>query len=521
MDNDSGTVMLQMGAVVGLELANTGQPLFGGSQLQGKVFLQVVQEKVSANSLVLTFLGAEKTCIRYFETVYVEDGPNGTRTCYTYASSPVVNIQATLAQFPAGHVAQGGYEFPFVLTLPPNIPGSQGQTVGPNYFAIQYGLTVELLRPASMTNAKVHNGVEVIIMDPPATGPPAPSRVPPQVIPLVFCGCMDTGTMQLTAIADNTRLAMGESFNVDFGVQNMSSSKVQGVEVTLFEVVKARAPPGHSFHSQSQLFHRSIPALEVPGTQTQRKGQIYQSVPGQADSSMLKKLLVSVPVCRPTYTGNFGSVSHVLVVRAVMSACTTVPLIEVNVRIYGSRLVLGAQSLVMAGPMGATVLLGMSAPAGSEGGAASGGGGAVNFGGNTPPAGDGSVDVHSVQYLIQQLQSSNQFLEVSIVRYWLSQGGRVDDLTPDRLQKVFGCIRQDASFASLADDIGAALLGRLTLDHVAAAARGAPESQRSSLCIAFSQYVHDKSSARSVLSDAGLSQSELDLVLLYFSVLEV
>eukprot|EP01031_Cornospumella_fuschlensis_P029210 gene29210-35261_t len=470
MDND---VMLQMGAIVGLELANTGQPLFGGGQLQGKVFLQVVKEMVSANSLVLTFVGAEKTCVQYSYS----SEETGHRVDYAYTNSPVVNIQAALAQFPAGHVAQGGYEFPFVLTLPPNIPGSQGQTVGRNYFAIQY----VLLRPGSMTNAKVHNGVEVIIMDPPATGPPVPSRVPPQEVPLVLCGCMGTGTMQLTAIADNTRLAMGESFNLEYGVQNMSSSKVQGVEVTLFEVLKARSSPFLDFHSQPQLFHRSIPALEVPGTQTQRKRQIYQSVPGQVDSFMLKKLLVSVPVCRPTYTGNFGEPE--------------------NLRQQAS---LGSQSLGMAGPMGTTVLLGMSAPAGSEGGATSGGGGAVNFGGNTP-AGDGSMDVHSAQYLIQQLQSSNQFLEVSIVRYWLSHGGRIDDLTPDMLQTIFGCIRQDASFASLANDIGAALLGHLTLKHVAAAARGVPESQRSSLCIAFSQYVHDKSSASSVLSGASLN----------------
>lgn len=102
------------------------------------------------------------------------------------------------------------------------------------------------------------------------------------------------------------------------------------------------------------------------------------------------------------------------------------------------------------------------------------------------------------------------------MRDWLSQGGRVDEITPDLLENIFACIRQEMSFTSLTEVIGATMRGKLTVYHVAGASRGVPESQKSNVCIGFSKYVADKAAARSVLSDAGLSQSALEMVLVYY-----
>ena len=169
-------------------------------------------------------------------------------------------------------------------------------------------------------------------------------------------------------------------------------------------------------------------------------------------------------------------------------------------------------------PMATCTVIGISPPASGPGADAAalhqdsahvGGGAALAPGllGSSP---------QSAQALLQQLRSSNEFLEVSVVRGWLSEGGRVDELTPDVLQSVFGCLRQGMSPSSVAEDLGAALRGRLTLLHVAGAARGAPDSQKSSVCIGFSRYVQDKASARSVLSDAGLSPSALEVAMAYY-----
>lgn len=458
---------------VKISVDNSGQ---NGAQLQGRVYLQVDEDKVSALSVVLRLVGLEKVCVSF-----ADDTGSGSNS-HVYASSEIARIQATLAEFPAGEVSKGRYEFPFVLVIPSYVPGSQKGPVSADYFAIEYVLEAELIRPASIMNSKVVHSTGVSIKSPPVVGPPEPSRVPPHIVPVMFCCCLGTGQMKLTAIVDNTRLATGEGCNVSFGIQDMSSLTVAGVEVSLMQVVRGRVE-GHSFCHPTQLFKQHIPGIDVPGAQTKKNGQVYQSALEQMNTDLLMKLHISVPTCRPTYNGKIGSVTHMLIVKAITMICTVNPSIEIPMKISdGTR----------------------SAPDNTQG---------PYFGvsAQVSPALSG-VSVHSVQYLIQLLQSNNESLEVSIVGDWLAQGGEVDELTPDMLQTVFGCLRQELSFSRLTEDIGAALRGRLTVYHVAGAARGAPESQRSNVCIGFAKYVQDKSAARSVLSDTGLSQSALDMV---------
>eukprot|EP01031_Cornospumella_fuschlensis_P032761 gene32761-39602_t len=418
MGNANGTGMLHVGAMIGVELANNG-PQVGGGQLQGKAYLQVDKEKVSASSLVLRFLGLEK--------VSVNCGEHGSTV---HADHDIVRIEATLAQFPSGEVTKGRHEFPFVLNIPPNLPGTQGQVEGLDYFAIQYAIGAELIRPASMLNAKVANYTEIFIMDAPAIGPPVPSTVRPHIVPVSFCCCYSTGQMQLTANVDSTCPAMGESFNVSFGMENMSSSKVKGVEVMLKQMISGNVKE-HSFRSTSELFKDFVPSTEVPGSEEKRGGQSYQSVAVQPSASTLKTVVANVPLCRPTLGGVNGGVSHMLIVKRPADwQAQNMPMAERESSWFHWRRKLPI-SLV---PRLLWQLLRQC-----------------------------QVWMFSVQYLIQQLQSANQFLEVSVVRDWLAQGGRVDDFTPDMLQQVFGCLRQEMSYSSLTEDVGAAMRGNLLL----------------------------------------------------------
>ncbi|RYG65496.1 hypothetical protein EON64_11780, partial [archaeon] len=412
--------MFQVGAMIGVEVVNNGQPNMGGGQIHGKVYLQVDKEKVSALSLVLRFVGRELTLVAY---------ESGEDSCNAYDSTDIVRVEANLAQFPTGEVTKGHFEFPFALVIPPNVPGSQGQVVGLNYFAIQYLLEAELVRPASMMNAKVLNGVEVLIMDPPVMeAPPVPSNVPPHILPVVSCSCFGTGHMQITALAGNTCLAMGEAFNLDYGVQNMSSSTVKGVDVMLVQVVRGRAK-AHSFCLPTYIHRQRIIDDDVPSAQTKQKSQGCQRVPGQNGAPLLKKLIIKVPLCRPTYTGRIGSVTHMLIVQAITPTCTANPLIEVPMRIFSSRARAMFQNMVptmevpfqypddwqaqnMSGPMTFAAEIGMPAPGPAQ---------CAFFAGNAQisqasPTQTLEVNVHSVHFLLQQLQGSNQFLEVSIVR---------------------------------------------------------------------------------------------------------
>eukprot|EP01031_Cornospumella_fuschlensis_P025798 gene25798-31154_t len=534
MGNASGA-KAEAGVLIGIELANGGQPVMVGGLLQGKVYLQVHKESVTAQSLALRLNGDEKTCV-------VSTGGKDDSKTYHHGCSVIIRFEAIIAQFPTGELAQGHYEFPFILTIPPGLPGTQGKFMEErDCFSVQYRVEVELTRqPVRNVRApNPRNSVEVFLCHPTA-GPPVPSTVPPLVAPMMFCCCIAKGTAQLTAHVDNTSVVMGESFNLDYGIQNMSRLKVDYLAIRLIETVRGKAHP-FSFTTPQDLCKLSISASEIPGTRALEKGEVYHSVPGQDNT--LKRLAITVPICRPTYTGVSGSVSHVLLLMLKPVGCTLGILMEIPMTIYTSRLMF--QNMVPsvevplqrpadwqpqnAGsqPIATGSVVGISPPPPPPAAAAAAAGPGADtaalhqdssyFGGGAGIAsGLLSSSPHSAQALLQQLRSSNEFLEVSVVRQWLSEGGRVEELTPDVLQGVFGCLRQGMSHSSVAEDLGAAMRGRLTLLHVAGAARGAPELQKTSVCIGFSRYVQDKASARSVLSDAGLSPSALEAAMVYY-----
>eukprot|EP01031_Cornospumella_fuschlensis_P038507 gene38507-46808_t len=509
MGNAGATGMLQVGAMIGVEVANN-EPLTGGSQLQGKVYLQVEKEKVSALCLVVRFIGQEKVCVTDTQESGSTDDTT-TETTYASATSEIVKIEVILAQFPSGEVTRGRYEFPFVLDIPFNLPGTQGKVALSDYFAVQYTLGAELVRPAGMLNFKVANSTEVFIEDLPAIGPPVPSALPPYIIPVSSC-CFSQGHMQLTANVDNTCPAMGELINVSFAVDNQSRAPVRAVEVVLLQLIRGVAQR-RSFSVTTTLFRLRIPCTVAPGSQTRG-----------VDASSLQTLPVSVPVCRPSFRGKIGSVSHVLLVRACTPACTANPVIEVRLRIHGSRAMFRdlvpvveapfqlpadwrpqiiADSSVAEVPVATVVELPATdaeeAPAQAQG---------------IP---GGLLTTMDAQNLILQLQSCSPLQEVAIVHDWLAQGGNVDELSPDLLRCVFSCIRQEMSYSAVAEEMGAAMMGKLTLFHVAGAASGCPESHKGAVCVRFAAYVQDKSAASSVLRDAGLSQAALDKLLAHYS----
>ncbi|RYG95182.1 hypothetical protein EON65_56360, partial [archaeon] len=78
-----------------------------------------------------------------------------------------------------------------------------------------------------------------------------------------------------------------------------------------------------------------IAGIDVPGTQTKQKGQVYSSMSRQIDTPLLKTLPIKIPLCRTTVRGRLGAMTHMLIVQAITPTRTVNPLIEVPMRIFG------------------------------------------------------------------------------------------------------------------------------------------------------------------------------------------
>eukprot|EP01031_Cornospumella_fuschlensis_P046736 gene46736-57235_t len=97
----------EAGALIGIELANGREPVCVGGLLQGKVYLQVNNEKVAAQSLALRLHGHEKTCV-----VHIAESGNGRSSrSYHYGGAALIKFEAIIAQFPTGELTQGRYEY--------------------------------------------------------------------------------------------------------------------------------------------------------------------------------------------------------------------------------------------------------------------------------------------------------------------------------------------------------------------------------------------------------------------------
>lgn len=311
------TSVFSTGAFVAVEIYEF--PGYGGSNLTGKVYLNVEKSSVAADSLNIRFFGLERSCIEYVEMVTYE---NETRmeTRRAFQNADIVNIDYILCPF-NGSVSQGRYEFPFQITLPVGLPGKQGiEVLNGSFFLIEYHLEARLHRHGMLT-WDVHNSIEVLLKDPPYNRIPTPVFLPPHSIPVMFMCCFNSGNMTLGIKLDSNNLVVNELARVGYELSNESTSRIKALEISLHQIIEFSAM-GRQYIDTNEWARRRIDASELenvlPLTDKNailpdRDGMLINSL---ANMTHFVELLIPFQ-CRSSFSGKLGFVRHYIRARII------------------------------------------------------------------------------------------------------------------------------------------------------------------------------------------------------------
>jgi hypothetical protein len=207
---------------------------YGGEELAGTVYLDVVKDGFKAESLSLTLTGQEHTLTHYT----TEEGSGEDRKTvhhYRHQRRNVVSIPVQLDQFDYKEPMRKGlrreYKFAFKLpdVLPPTINKIHG---GGGWAKLDYSVVASCTTPGKLWSGEVNYSMKVHVAGGP--GNPAPptqlaANMEPVVVPVTVCCCISKGQMTVGARADKTVLSPMEAITVRSVVKNNSTAEVTSV----------------------------------------------------------------------------------------------------------------------------------------------------------------------------------------------------------------------------------------------------------------------------------------------------
>jgi len=125
-----------------------------------------------------------------------------------------------------------------------------------------------------------------------------------------------------------------------------------------------------------------------------------------------------------------------------------------------------------------------------------------------------------VEYLLYQLENSTSYGESSCLKEWVSHG-RMDQISPANLARIFSVIKAEYSFNEFPNVLGAAMvqpsgMSLLTCRHIKDAAAVSPPEKKQTVCTAFARYCGDRHNARAEFSALNFPPYNLSAVLVYY-----
>jgi hypothetical protein len=230
-------------ATISVVIEDSSFALFPGAQVKGRVYLAVHKEKVEAESLMLRITGGEYTRADYTTTSSTtnSDGSTSTTTHHhsVYSSALFLDLAFPLTAVQNGYFLRGHYEYPFLFTLPPGIlptmsannPSNEG-----GYCEVKYEIEAKMHRRGWM-KWDVKGIQSFIVLSSPVQNIPSFSTyLPPVEYPLTFMCCYNAGNVRVGLSTENSLLAAGQGFDVNYVVQNNSTKRIKGLQLQVLEV---------------------------------------------------------------------------------------------------------------------------------------------------------------------------------------------------------------------------------------------------------------------------------------------
>lgn len=252
------------GAVAAVQIDHPGTN-YGGSNLRGRVYLEVQKPSISAYSLNIRFYGREY----YRRRAQRKHVPLLTESEHFY------EVKYMLCSY-NGVIEQGKYVYPFEIKLPMGIPGTQRTHIHPLHYEIEYHLEVRLhIHGKNPMHGDIQNSMEVLLLDPPHNQLPTPVVCPILTVPVLnFMGCfLRSGTMSLAIKVDSNTVVASERFRVYYAVSNQSSCQVKAVVFSVHQKLKGKNLGGCS---DVQVFYHRVdsPNLQTTVSQTDNSSAV-------------------------------------------------------------------------------------------------------------------------------------------------------------------------------------------------------------------------------------------------------
>ena len=237
-----------------IKVENNGT-LCGGEKLKGKVLLDVIQT-ISADSLIFRFYGHEKTKVWVTKRATYEE------------SAKIFSNEIILHSFDGGPVAQGRYAFPFEVSLPRGLPGSQAFNSNSIHFScsISYHCEAELYQSGMICKWNVRNSCEVLIQDEQYASFPTPIFLGPTLSKVSFMVINPCGIIKFWGKVNTTSVCSNEKFRVDFGICNQSTANVKALTIAIKCYISFSAK-GYSKDMTHTVFERRIEAANLLGAE--------------------------------------------------------------------------------------------------------------------------------------------------------------------------------------------------------------------------------------------------------------
>lgn len=347
-----------------LAIALDQEAVFAGSVVSGKVYLDVKKD-TDASSLQLILEGKEHSHTHWTESHGSGDNRH-TEHHHAYANRTLIKLTFDLAEFPGGKVAIGQYEFPFSAELPPGLPSTMYASGQGGDCRIAYSFRARMHRPGLFkwdTKAKR----SFLVSSMPLPPEPQPYFAAPSTTAVKMLCCINRGRMTVGAVATDTLISRGETFNMNVALKNESTAKIDAMRAEIEERVVWWAG-GHSNWCLRKVAQGFLDPSTIAGTAKLDKAELKAvredgNSKGQALEEIYAQLCkadqpVAVLTCaddaRDTYRGPLISTSHDMRAVCKTPCCITDPVVHIPVRI-------GAPSLVVVAPVPTAVPLAAAA----------------------------------------------------------------------------------------------------------------------------------------------------------------
>ncbi|RYY80008.1 hypothetical protein EON63_16900, partial [archaeon] len=209
--------------------------MYSGGHVSGVASLQIQRNTVDADALRIRLLGAEELA---YETIETTSG--GQKMTSQTKFHLVCCDEKSVISFEPGGLAIGSYDYPFYLSIPANIPGSQLHQQDTTIYGVVYTLELSLENKGVVFNSQTFKFYLPIRCMP--TSDQAITKVPyvglPRILPVSFAICMPMGQMTIEASLDTVEVKRGESVTMKCSiVSNTSCIKATQYSVQIIRTI--------------------------------------------------------------------------------------------------------------------------------------------------------------------------------------------------------------------------------------------------------------------------------------------